>query len=362
MRAPQPPDPARPPETTAARKVVAECVDVILDPLSFPGDLHAAINRLADHFAGLAGFHHDATLPAVTGSEIHLPSGTAISPHEAATCLRDIRRTTAFLQGIHQAIRHLLETRTERPIQVLYAGCGPFATLVTPLLHRFGPRDIRVCLLDIQPECLASARRLIESLGHQDFLGDCLLQDAATYQNYASPPCHLVITETMQAALEKECHVSIAANLSAHLDAGGIMIPGRIMLEAVLLDPAWEFSVERMRECSVSADHRIALGTAFELDLESAREIRRNHGPDFSEDIRVPGRELGLPADIPPMRDVWIMTAINTYGDIWIQAHDSGLTIPRPAKIQPAPSAGDRVAFSYVMGHSPHLRGETLPR
>ncbi len=331
-------------------------MDVILNTQSYPGKLHATINHLADHFADLAGFHHDPVSPTATatGTEIQLSSGTALSPYDAANCLRDTRRTTAFLQGIHQALRDLLENQKDRPVHVIYAGCGPFATLLTPLLHRFNPSDIQILLLDIQPECISSAHRLIESLGHSDFLEDCLVADAATWRNNTGHPFQLLITETMQAALAKECHVAIAANLSAVLDTSGIMIPERIRLNAVLLDPTWEFSVERMSQSTSRNDH-IPLGTVFDFDLQTAISINQSHGPDFTANAPIRCARLQIPLEKSSTHEIWITTTITTYGDASIGIRDSGLTIPRPAEIGPTPGGGEWLSFSYLLGPTPQL-------
>lgn len=68
--------------------------------------------------------------------DIHLPTGKAISPSSAAHCLLELKRTAIFLRGIKQAIEFKIDGSTDL-VRILYAGCGPYATLVTPLLHYF---------------------------------------------------------------------------------------------------------------------------------------------------------------------------------------------------------------------------------
>jgi hypothetical protein len=66
--------------------------------------------------------------------DIVLPSGKAISTAAAAHCLLEMKRTAAFLRGIHKAISLKILESTGGPIRILYPGSGPFGTLVVPLL------------------------------------------------------------------------------------------------------------------------------------------------------------------------------------------------------------------------------------
>src|SRR3954462_12746084 len=83
---------------------------------------------------------------------IDLPSGLAISPYQAAACLGEAERTVVFLRGIYKAI---LQQRKDNPgqrINFLYAGCGPYAALLTPFTVLFGTGELAFYLLDISSE------------------------------------------------------------------------------------------------------------------------------------------------------------------------------------------------------------------
>ncbi|MFL5080677.1 MAG: hypothetical protein ACJ8DU_12175, partial [Microvirga sp.] len=112
-----------------------------------------------------------------------LPDGDAISPESAARCILDYTRTSQFLRGLRLALQAALERFSERPLDILYAGCGPFAPLGLLLTHRFGPLDVRFTLIDIHELSLSSARRVFEAFGRGEFIGDCLACDAATYRH-----------------------------------------------------------------------------------------------------------------------------------------------------------------------------------
>lgn len=54
---------------------------------------------------------------------------SASHPTGASMCILDSERTHVFLKGLVSAINKAKEVFEERPIRVLYAGCGPFALL-----------------------------------------------------------------------------------------------------------------------------------------------------------------------------------------------------------------------------------------
>ena len=72
-------------------------------------------------------------------ADIMLPSGKAIAPKWAASCLLDFARTATFLRGTEAALHAALARFPQRPIEMLYAGCGPFAPFALMLVTRFTP-------------------------------------------------------------------------------------------------------------------------------------------------------------------------------------------------------------------------------
>ena len=61
-----------------------------------------------------------------------------------------------FLRGISSAIMEATRRFPAQPIEVLYAGTGPYASLAIPLMHRFAPSEVKFTLLEVHETAVAS--------------------------------------------------------------------------------------------------------------------------------------------------------------------------------------------------------------
>jgi hypothetical protein len=167
-----------------------------------------------------------------TEKDIMLPSGKAISTAAAAHCLLEMKRTAVFLRGIHKAISKKLTEHKEGQIRILYAGTGPYGSLVIPLLLLHSADEVKVDLLDINPKSLDALSKVTEALKLGDYIGEIYCADAATIK--LTHKYDIVISETMQACLKKEPQVAIMQNLIPQCNADTIFIPEQITIDAYL--------------------------------------------------------------------------------------------------------------------------------
>jgi hypothetical protein len=175
----------------------------------------------------------EETLPSKEFSNTiptHLDGGIALSSQHALDCLRDPLRTVRFLQGTYLAIRDASFLFPNEKITLLYAGCGPGAPLIIPLLGLFDPSELSITLLDINKSSIDSVNSLIKSLDISSYFEAVILDDAISYQHPKSQSLHIVLSETMDKALTKEPQVRITQNLASQLSDGGIFLPESIQV------------------------------------------------------------------------------------------------------------------------------------
>jgi predicted RNA methylase len=291
-----------------------ELADVLLDATVSPGDLRAAGGAMAEALHRMAGVELDSDTTM-------LQSGKALSPRAAALCLKDPLRTAVFLRGVNEALRQ------REDAEVVYAGTGPFAPLVLPLMARY-PRA-RFTLIDIHAQSVESVRRVTAHFGLSN--SRIVLADATTYQH--GRPIDVVIVETMQVALAKEPQLAIAHNLIPQLAPAGVLIPRRISVDAVLVDLAAETG--RAMGEPLPSGTRIPLGTVIELSRETTR---------LESTIKVPEHHHVLA----------FFTRVEVFGDHVLDEYDSSLTYPR-LEAGSTPRAGRSVSFRYRPGPEPRI-------
>ena len=241
------------------------------------------------------------------GDSIALPDGLAISPADAASCTKDPIRTAILLRAVNAALLDALERFGT--IDVVYAGTGPLAPLVIPLLPRFENAPVHFTFIDVHEASVASARTLARGAGI-----DFVVADATTYRH--PRPIHVAITETMQRALTREPQVAIVRNLAEQLVAGGILVPESIRVDLVIGDFVHPLLDLRADDTSLPA-------VRVEMPEQTATPLYR--------------------------------TTIVGYGEHVIEPYQSGLTHPEMAWDLAAIAPGTWVEFRYETGTHPRI-------
>lgn len=229
--------------------------------------------------------------------------GIVVSIEQAAHCLIDMARTTQFLRGIYQAIQDKLQTQSN--VRILYAGCGPYATLISPLTTQFQNSELSITLVDINEESIDSVSQLIAAWSLEEQIENVISADLTDPYLKFDQPFDIIISETMQFALRNECQVPITRNLIRFLKPEGLFIPESITIDACLVD-------------SASSEHskskpKLKLGRVYDLNSKKVPE------ENLSTILKVPETRYKL---------LQLFTEIRVYKDTVIEAYDSGLTMP----------------------------------
>lgn len=280
-------------------------------------------------------------------SDLFLPEGKAIAPTWAAMCIRDFYRTRQFLLGLIASIRSIQPQFPDRPIHVLYAGTGPFATLALPLTSMFTPEEVQFTLLEIHPESIALLRKTLAAFKVNPFIRSVVQTDASTYQ--AREEVHIVVLETMQQALQNEPQVAITRNLAPQLAPGGLLIPEKVVISTGL------FNFQKTLETDSSGHSVRHLHPVFEL---SACSPPGDITDTFTE----------VMVDIPEnfeagFTQFCLFTEIRVFQNILLRTGDSGLTQPK-VLLTAAPEAvfhTRKVGIQYRTNQRPgfHIRIES---
>lgn len=292
----------------------------------------------------------------ISDGETRTANGLAISPTMAARCADDFVRTVGFIRGTHAAIVDLRKRFPNRPVRILYAGCGPMATLAVPLMPVFSATEATFTLLDVHPESIESAKSIVATLGLASSVSGFETVDATTYRVCADAPPDVILIETMQACLEAEPQVAITRHLLKQ-SPDAVLIPQEVRIDLTLLNPSREFNLGRQeRNPSHHQRDRIPLAPVFELNPQSVKCWENNCSD------RLPASAVRIPDPLEPQYQPMLCTTIRVYGNHVIQDYDSGLTCPRRPTIKGAIKPGDTVQFQYGLGSHPGLKGEAASR
>lgn len=268
-----------------------------------------ACTHLLDLFCGITGFDETGV---VNNEHMQTAGGQAVSPLSAAVCIRDFMRTRVFMRGLKEAISTRLQAKPGKAVTVLYAGTGPFATLLLPLVCSFDATQLKMLLLDINPASIAYLQMIIRYFKLEPYVIQVVETDAVTYQVPAAVQPDIIVSETMMPSLKTEPQVSIVVNLVAQCPQA-VLIPQQIEITAALLNSKHGEAVRT-----------IPLQKVFDLTRETALTMGQQQ-PGIVFPVQ------RLPVEKPPAPH-WsrlvLLTDIVVFNEEKLGFKTSSLTIP----------------------------------
>lgn len=330
------------------RKKLKQICEIFLKEENDYPELVNAINDLNQIFYEASQIEPESS---IVQQAIYLPKGKAIGTLWAAMCVKEIMRTKQFIKGIYKGIKAAQKTFQGEPIHILYAGTGPFATLAIPLTSFFIPEEISFTFLEINPESIRLLHNVISALNVQKYINDVVLCDATEYKHDKSKPIHMIITETMLNALQREPQVAITMNLVPQMLKGGILIPQNIKIEAELLNP--KKNMDRMMgnpEYDGKCYH--VIDTIFELNKETVYEYCDTF----------PKIEINIPNNIESgYRELSLFTNIEIFNDIYLTNWQCSLNLPKKVlQLNQEATPIRNISFQYTISENPGFHFEVI--
>lgn len=283
-----------------------------------------AVKELVAFFEQLSN-PGDIAIPV--DNEAALNGGQALSSYHAAVCTEDYLRTSYFIKGVYRALNKLMHDFPGRPVNILYAGSGPFATLLLPLLPLFDKSRLKATLLDINNASLLSVQHLVRAIELQDYDLELVEANAITFDIPHSFPVDLLISETMHYALTMEPQVAIVQNLAPQLLPHSIMIPQEINITLGYSFYAKEPFLKTGENAAQGYLNRqpYASRTLVDSLFTINKDFFSKPGNVISQ---IKSKFYKLPAEHTKHPDICIFTGICVYEDIVLDTADSLITNP----------------------------------
>jgi hypothetical protein len=317
--------------------ILREIVSIYLEEDHNHLAIRKATRELKQLFFAVTGLPHTGM---ICREDIKLDSGKAINIDSAAACIDDMMRTKIFMKGLHDAIHKKMEDNPAKPVLVLYAGTGPFATLFTPLTTVFSPSQLQVILLEINPVSIMYLHKTIDAFNLKPYIRGMVATDASVYEIPAQYEPDIILSETMKWALEKEPQVSIFLNL-ARQRPGALLIPQEIKIELAFIGNA-----------SKGDFFQQPIARLMELNAASLNKINKDK-PGLSVLSGSMTLQIEKPAGNGSCQLAYL-TFIRVFNNNCLNLRESGLTIPRRiTDFLPVDKWPVTVRVQYHLGSAP---------
>lgn len=292
---------------------------------------------------------------------ISLDKGLAVAPDIAAWCFMDYLRTHRFMKAIYQASKLKVNQYPHRKVNILYAGCGPYCPLILPLLYLFNSSDITITLVEINSKSIKAAKKLIDSLNKRHFINEIICINATEYTPKKLNEFDIIISETMDKALQIEPQVSIFLNLYPYLKKDGILIPEEISVDLYTTDirneksPSNPYYIdttthEENKKQRTFISKLISVNKSFLKTYQSVRNCKFI----YLETIDL----LNLKTK---KTDFLYITKLKIFDSITLTEDESLLTLKVYALTLTPEISKSKIKFSYRLDQDPRIVKEFIP-
>jgi len=279
--------------------------------------------------------------------DIIFDNGQALGTFWAALCVDDLLRTRQFIRGINEAIKEKISK--QKTVHILYAGTGPFATLILPLIFRYSKQNVKYTFLEVNPFSFKLLQILILKLGLGDFDITSVNIDATKYQIDSKNEPDIIISETMQNALAKEQQVPIFLNLMSQVKKSSIFIPEKIELFVGLKEVG--IPIEELQAKHFHKERKV-----FEVSKEAlidSGHLKKN----LNTQVLFPKKLTIIECErLKQFGEIVIITEIQVYKNEKIGIMESGLTTPIVIKdTLPNRKNSITIKTQYIISSEPKL-------
>lgn len=292
-----------------------------------------SIDEIFTHFqqiTEISGYDHKiehmAAIPAAKGKALGL--------NFAAQCLLDYNRTIKFLKAVVSVITEKQKKQPGKLIKIFYAGCGPFAPFITLIAPLFKPEEVQFSLLEINKNSVASAKKLIHSLNLSNHLKDFYTADAVTFKVPDANSFDILISETLDAVLYRECYVPILFNLLPQFNKNIILIPENVLINLSFLTASKE---------ELNAE---------EYEVGTILNVRESIAANSNTDLipsQLPDKKIDLTSLNMNTYEKFVLdTKVHIHDTIWLSRNESSLTLPLEHKLT-QPFKNNAFVFTYFM-------------
>lgn len=333
------------------RNELQRITEILLKPEDDYDELTLAIHHLYQLFLAVSGL--EVEQPQYQ-EHIYLSQGKAIGPHWAALCIRDILRTKRFVQGVFGGLKSAIAKFPGISIHVLYAGTGPFAALVIPLSTMFTSDQVKFTFLEINPYNIKPLEKIIHGFEAEKYVMEIVQGDATQFRVDSRRPVQMIITETMQNALQKEPQVAITMNLVPQMEHEGILIPENIAIEAMLMNS--KRNQDRMLGVNDAESCYRSLGTVFELNKGIVVQNPVVGSPDMGSYV-FPEVKITIPPDLAAeYPQLSLFTRIRVFGEVELKYWECSLTQPQKILQLDPVKPEERIGLFYEISKKPGFK------